>query len=304
MRLKFICALIAAMFLADLFTAPAVLAQTAPAIPAPNALLIYDKTTVALINTSSAPISLAGVSFMRGGGVYKFNAQSMITNLPAAHCIQVWTTEVRQLIGKPDECTARDRWQRLTNAKAYFWVADYDGEPFRPLLRTSALKICKAAFNTVERCPVYIPQGPDATKPWPVLDPDTGEPLPAGMQVAYDANQIWIANLTPNTVLTLKNLRLFYKANGQVVVWTAGKQETWDGAKWEGQGLKTGECLLLYQDPSKIIPMLPCNAVLKAVRPDTPWKVKFEVMGPREERRTACGDDAPAPGPVLCVIGG
>jgi hypothetical protein len=308
MRVKLICALIAALLMLNVFDAPTVSAQgqtpTPVPMPAPNVLLIYDKTTVAVINTSPGPISLAGVSFMRAGGVVKFNAQTMITNLPAGHCFQVWTTEIRQLIGKPDECAVRDRWQRLANANSYFWAAGYDGEPFRPQLRTSSLKVCKAAFNAVERCAFYLPQGDDAKKPWIVLDPETNEPLPAGIQVAYDPNQIWIANLTPNTVLTTKALRLFYKANGQDVVWTPSKQETWDGTKWEGQGLKAGECLLLYQDPAKIIQLLPCTPVLKAVRADTPWKVKFEVMGPREERHTACGSDQPPAGPVLCVIGG
>ncbi len=308
MRLKLICALITVLILASYLDTRSAFAQTQTPtpvpLPAPNALLIYDKTTVAVINTSAAPISLAGVSFMRAGGVVKFNAQTMMTTLAPGHCFQVWTTQVTQIIGKPDECTARDRWQRLANQNSYFWVAGWDGEPFRPQLRTSALKVCKAAFNTVERCAIYIPQGDEAKKPWIVLDPETGDLLPAGIQVAYDANQLWIANMTPNTVLTLKNLRIFYTINGQGVIWTAGSQDTWDGTKWTGQGLKTGECLLLYQDPSKIIPLLPCTPVLKSVRADQFWTLKFDVMGPREERRTPCGSDKPLAGPVLCLIGG
>jgi hypothetical protein len=279
-------------------------AQATP-LPAPNALLIYDKTTVALINTSSAPISLLGVSFMRNGGGFKFNAQTMMTRLAPGHCIQVWTTEVRQIIGKPPECAVRDRWQRLSNKGSYFWVADWDGEAFRPQLRNSALRICKAAFSAAERCELYIPQGDEANKPWTVLDPETGVPLPAGIQVAYDANQFWLANLMPDTVLSLKGLLLLYSVNGQAKLWAPAGQKTWDdGVEWIGQGLKPGECLLYYADPAQITPLLPCQPVLKSPHPDLFWRTKFEVMGPREERRSECGSGEAVTGPVLCVIGG
>src|SRR5215211_4791917 len=73
--------------------------------PAPNALLIYDKTTAALINTSSTPLSLKGLSFMRHDGAVNFNAGNLLSSLAPGRCIQVWTADVRQVIGKPPECT-------------------------------------------------------------------------------------------------------------------------------------------------------------------------------------------------------
>jgi hypothetical protein len=304
MRPKLILALIGVLITFNFATT--VSAQTAPQVqlPAPNVLLIYDKTAVALINISQAPISLAGVSLMRYGGAVKFNAQTMITTLTPGHCFQVWTTQITQVIGKPEQCAQRDRWQRLSNQASYFWISTYENEPFRPQLRGSALKICKASAGPVERCEFYLPQGAEADKPWTVLDPETGLPLPAGLQVAYDANQLWIANLTPNTVLSTRTLRLFYTVNGQGTVWTPDKQDNWDIGKWDYRGLQAGQCLLLYQDPSKIIPMLPCTPVAKAIVADQPWRLMFDVMGPREERRAPCGGDQPPTGPVLCVIGG
>jgi hypothetical protein len=167
------------------------------------------------------------------------------------------------------------------------------------------LKICKAAFDTVERCEIYIPQGEEANKPWIVLDPETGVPLPAGIQVAYDANQFWLANLMPDTVLSLRTLLLVYSVNGQSKAWAPVGQKTWDdGVEWTGQGLKTGECLLYYEDSTRVTPLLPCRPVLKSRPPDLFWRGKFDVMGPREERRSPCGSDEPLTGPVLCVIGG
>jgi hypothetical protein len=288
------------------YTSP-VQAQTQPGtpvpLPAPNALLIYDKTTVALINTSPAPLSLVGVSFMRAGGSVKFNAQTMINSLAPGHCIQVWTSAVRQVIGQPPECTTRDRWQTLPRKETYFWIADYENEPFRPQLRGSALTICKASSGDVGRCAFYIPQGDDAKKPWTVLDPVSGLPMPAGIQVAYDANQLWIGNLTSDTVLPTAALRLIYPVNGKPVLWTPGNS-TWDSGPWDGRGLGAGQCIVLYADASKITPLLPCTPVGRAVLSDQPWLTRFDVMGPREERRATCGGDKPPTGPVLCIVGG
>jgi hypothetical protein len=280
-------------------------AQTATPIPlpAPNALLIYDKTTVALINTSSTSISLAGLTFMRAGGVIKFNMAMMGRSLDPGHCIQVWTNEVRQIIGQPPECTKRDRWQVLGNANTYFWKAGHPEEPFRPQLNNSALTICRAALDIVERCAFHIPQGEDANQPWTVLDPATGQPMPAGLQVAHDAHQLWIGNFTPNTILPTPNLRLIYAVNDQWVVWTPA-QSTWDIGKWDNRGLLPDQCIVLYLDLAKVTPLLPCNPIAKAQLTDQPWRLKFDVMGPREERRGQCGSDTPPGGPVLCLLAG
>src|SRR5258707_2379161 len=41
-------------------------------LPVPNLLLLYDKTTVAVINTAPTPISLVRLTFWRSGGTVKF----------------------------------------------------------------------------------------------------------------------------------------------------------------------------------------------------------------------------------------
>lgn len=269
----------------------------------PNALLIYDNTTVALINISAAPLSLTDVTFSRAGGDVKYNVTNLISTLAPGHCIQVWTTSVHQIIAQPPECATRNRYAQLTVKNSYFWVASYEKEPFRPQLRNRALTICTAATKDVGRCPFYIPQGNDAQKPWKVLDPLTGNPMPAGMEIAYDADQLWIGNATPETVLQTYSLRLFYPVNGKGIVWTP-TLSTWDIGPWDNRGLLVGQCIVLYVDASKVTPLLPCVPVAKTVMADQPWKLKFEVMGPREERRVACGSDKPVTGPVLCLISG
>jgi hypothetical protein len=96
---------------------------------------------------------------------------------------------------------------------------------------------------------------------------------------------------------------LIYTANGQGVVWTP-TESNWDIGKWDGRGLHAGECIVLYQDSSKLTPLLPCTPIAKAIVENQPWRVKFDVMGPREERRATCGSDTPQAGPVLCILAG
>ena len=106
MRSKLIPALIAVLLTFNSSTGVSAQTQPQAQLPAPNALLIYDKTTVALINISQAPISLAGVTLMRYGGAVKFNAQTMITTLAPGHCFQVWTTQITQVIAVDGGFTA------------------------------------------------------------------------------------------------------------------------------------------------------------------------------------------------------
>src|SRR5262249_12543597 len=163
-----------------------------------------------------------------------------------------------------------------------------------PQLNNSALTICTASTDKVGRCTFNIPQGDDAKKPWNVLDPTTGLPMPGGIAVAYNPDELWIGNLTPNTILPTKNLRLIYTLNGTGTIWTPDKS-TWDIGVWNDRGLQADECIVLYTDASKITPLLPCNPVAKAVLNDQPWKIAFDVMGPREERRAVCGTGQPGP---------
>src|SRR5262249_19756031 len=124
-------------------------------LPESNILLLYDKTTVAIINTASTPVSLAGLTFWRSGGSIQFSVAGMASSLPPGHCIQLWTTAVSN-VGKPPECTARDRFASTNNKQTYFWIPDYPGEPFRPQLHGLALTICSTSAG---RCSFYLPQG-------------------------------------------------------------------------------------------------------------------------------------------------
>ncbi len=283
-------------------TAVATTAATAAAATTPaNVLLVYDKTSLALINVSQTPLSLDGVSFMRGGGVITYNVTSLASTLAPGHCIQWWVASVTQVLGKTPECTVRDRYAQLTKDTTYFWVPSYNTEPFRAQLNNRAVFIC---MGSAGRCTFNLPQGADATMPWTVLDPHAGVPLPAGLQVAYDANQMWIGNFTPDTVLTTAALRVFYTVNQQPQVWTPS-DVTWDGmSAWDGRALATGQCLVMYQDASKITPLLPCVPIAQTVNADHPWTLAFDVMGPREERHSSCGTGKPITGPVLCLLPG
>jgi len=271
--------------------------------PLPNALLIYDQTTIALINTSSSPISIVGLNFIRAGGDVKFNPDTMVPRLDPGHCIQVWISSVRRIIGEPPECAKRDRYLQLARKESYFWVADSDNETFRPRLRSNALTICPIPRTEVGRCAFYIPQGDEASKPILLLDQTTKQPMATGMQVAYDANQIWIGNFIPDTVLPSKGLTIFYSMNGQPKSWTPAAGN-WDIGKWDDRGLQNGQCIVLYQDAAKVTPLLPCIPVGKASVADPIWRVKFDVQGPREGKKATCGSDQPQAGPVLCLLPG
>jgi hypothetical protein len=275
---------------------------TAVPIPAPNVLLLYNQDVLTLINVSMSPLSLNALTFMRAGGVVKYDPSTLIQTLPPGQCLQWWTPKVRQTPVKPPECGVRARFLRLTRDNTFFWVAGYEGEPFRPQLRGSALTICNASIG---RCQFNLPQGADANLAWNVPDPATGLAMPAGIQVAYDNDQLWIGNVTPDTVLPLRDLRLIYTVNGQGVVWSPGRYpDQWDIGVWDNRPLLAGQCIVLYQDPAKLTPLLPCDPVAKLVKADRPWTLKFDVMGPREERRAPCGQGEPTPGPVLCLVGG
>jgi hypothetical protein len=269
-------------------------------LPLPNALLVYDQTTATLINVSDTPISVAGVSFMRAGDVVRLFVESYsVTALAGHHCIEWWT--VGSLPGKPGLCAVRDRWAQVTKNTQYFWVGSYTNEPFRPELNNSALTICNTSAGS---CLFHIMQGDEAKKPWVVLDPVTGFPLPPGMQVAYDANQIWIGNLTPGTLLTTAALRVLYTASGKGTVWTPSNVR-WDGMSvWDGRSLAPNQCLVMYGDVLKITPLLPCTPIAQTLNADHPWTLAFDVMGPREEHRSTCSDGKPKNGPVLCLLGG
>lgn len=271
-------------------------------LPAPNALLIYDQTTIALINTSQVSLSLADLTFWRSAGEASYNMANLAGSLGPGRCVQIWTDAVRE-VGKPSECAKRDRWITTANKAFQFWVASADGEFFRPKLNGNTLAICKASAGPAERCPIHIPQGDSARKPWAILDPASKQPMPRGLQVAYDANQIWIGNLDPGTLLPLSGLRLYYTVNNALVLWKAAAGP-WDGGGLKAEGLAAGQCIVLYKDAAKVTPLLPCTPVARALREDQPWLLKFEVLGPREDRRAVCGEDQPPTGPVLCLVGG
>jgi hypothetical protein len=61
---------------------------------------------------------------------------------------------------------------------------------------------------------------------------------------------------------------------------------------------------VLYNDSSKIAPLLPCKAVGQSQQVNQPWLLNFEISGPREDRRATCGDTKPPSGPTLCLASG
>ena len=312
LSLKLFYLLLAALIAVPLSQSTGVSAQTPTPTPVPpptpNALLIYDNTTVALINTSKDQMYLLGLRFERAGGSVKYDIVTLYPALPPGNCVQVWTADVTKIIGKPTECTIRARYTKLAQRNTYFWVATFDGETFRPQFNSKTLTICKASSGEVERCPLYVPQGDAQKQTWTVVDPASGQPMAPGMAVAYDNDQLWIGNLTPNTVLPTGSSsaaypRLYYSANGKNVVWTPFNG-AWDIGKWDGRPLQGGQCLVLYDDPNKVTPLLPCTPIAKALLADQPWRLQFDVSGPREDRRSTCSSDKPPTGPVLCLVGG
>jgi hypothetical protein len=297
---------IAFSLIASLWGASWAVAQDAPE---GNVLLLYDRTTIALINISDQPIRVRGVTFWRDGGNVRYDDISgLAPALSPGDCIQIWTNEVN-FIGSPPECTRRLRYVQTARPDRFFWIAGYDGESFRPKWNGSTLGFCPAAWDSVQRCTITVPQTDEsgATPPIQITDPATNLALPAGMQVAYDADQLWIGNFTPETTLhTGEGLRILYtRPDGSPVLWTP-VMATWDDG-WERRGLAEGECLVLYSDRSKLRPLLPCTPVAFSTPDDPIWTRPFEVMGLREDRRSLCGRGTPidpADGVVLCLIAG
>jgi hypothetical protein len=276
------------------------LAAQGTTLPAPNLAIVYEPRGATLVNLATTPLSFEGFTLMRAGGVVNYAPSRLAAVLQPAQCVQVRSSD--EELPLPPECTKLIRWRKTNRAEWLFWKADYSSEPFRPQFNGSALTICTAGEG---RCEVHVPQGGSLTFPWSVLYPRTGVPMPPGMQVAYDANQLWIGHFTAGTVLpTGRDLRLIYKRrDGTPTLWTPA-DGPWDAPGWDGRGLNAGECLVLYGDPSQITPLLPCTPVAFSPHPDAIWQLAFDVMGPREERRAPCSDGKPLDGAVLCIVGG
>jgi hypothetical protein len=291
----------AVVFVLVLIWSLAALASRAQdAAPESNALLIYNRESATIINTAQENISIQKVSFWRAGGKVNLNAQQVGEILGPGQCVQIWRDNPPARPPKPDECNKRLRWIVTRNRALHFWLPQLENDSFRAGVNGRAVAICSIGAG---RCAFNIPQGDADQKSWDVLDATTNKPMPAGIQVAYDANQMWIGNFTEGTTLPTNNLRLFYKVKGQEITW-APIDGPWDSGPWDDRGLAAGECIVLYRDPAAITPLLPCTAVGQSLREDQPWLLNFEISGPREDRRATCGDTKPPTGPTLCLAGG
>jgi hypothetical protein len=296
---KWIAAL--TLFVTCCLSQSSMLAQdTSPAAPEPNILLVYDSVSVSIVNISNAPVSLDGLSFWRLQGKVKYDAVQLGRSLAPAHCVQLRTNQAGRN-DKPAECDKRDRWVATKRSEFLFWIGTQPDAVFRPRLNGNTLTICGLV---AKRCTFYLPQGDAATKPLTVLDPTSNQPMTPGIQVAYDADQMWIGNFTPGTILPTQTLQLQYPVKGVNTVWTPA-DGPWDGGTtWDNRPLAAGECIVLYRDPAKVTPLLPCTPVGQALRDDQPWLLKFDIAGPREDRWATCGGDKPPAGPALCLVGG
>jgi len=281
-------------------------AQSTPTAPAPNALLVYDGTTVTLINTSSDKLVLEGLVLWKAGGSVKYRMDTLGDKLASGECIQLWTSAI-QKPPLPPECKKQAAFFQTPRKELHFWLGNAENETFRPLFNSKALAICTASFNKAAgRCPFYLPQGDDQANPIVILDPVSKQPLPEGLLAAYDQTQLWLGNFTPNTILPTKgDLRLEYFDAGSKTpagTWRPA-DATWDAPGFDLRALKNGECFVLYTDSSKVTPLLPCTTIVgKSVQKDAFWLRAFQILGPREDRPGSCNDGQPVTGPVLCQI--
>lgn len=160
-----VAALLGAPILRGLRDRPAATPLLPAAMPAapPNVRMIYDGTSVTLVNVSSAPISLDAVSFesVAEGGtpVRTFSADSWsrfaispITALPAGSCLQVirsGTTRTR-----PAACDSVQGWI-APSKQQYFWIGGEDSSAFRIVQGDSIVYTCQIADG---QCEFYLPQ--------------------------------------------------------------------------------------------------------------------------------------------------
>jgi hypothetical protein len=160
-----VAALLGAPRLRGLRDRPAATPLLPAAVPPapPNVRMIYDGTSVTLVNVSSAPISLDAVTFQSvsdgGTPVRAFSADSWsrfaispITALPPGGCLQVirsGTTRTR-----PAACDSVQGWVAPSNQQ-YFWIGGEDSSAFRIVQGDSIVYSCQIAHG---QCEFYLPQ--------------------------------------------------------------------------------------------------------------------------------------------------
>lgn len=136
-----------------------------PTLPAaPNVVMVYDDSSVAVVNMSAATLSLAGVQFVRiapdGASNAAFDpvawntvAARHIRALPASDCYML--LRLNQRVSPPDPCQDLWGWLATSNSDWYFWTLSQGSLYFGVLHYGRTLHICPIADG---RCTFFVPQ--------------------------------------------------------------------------------------------------------------------------------------------------
>lgn len=122
---------------------------------ASGVVLIYDTSSLVLINRTGASINIANLSFVQvtsSGRRLEFSSNQWLSGsapssrLPADRCVQVWTSNYIEL-PPPDYCQERAAW-RMVGAPRWFWLSPDDDMRFQ--VRRNDVVLAECPVNVGE----------------------------------------------------------------------------------------------------------------------------------------------------------
>jgi serine/threonine protein kinase len=117
--------------------------------------LIYDPSTLVLINRTDEPVSLRDLNFVQvtsAGRRLEFSSNQWLIssapsrNLPPQWCVQVWTSEYIEL-PPPDYCQERAAW-RMVGSGRWFWLSTETNSRFE--VRRGSVLLAECAISAGE----------------------------------------------------------------------------------------------------------------------------------------------------------
>jgi hypothetical protein len=117
--------------------------------------LIYDPSTLVLINRTDEPVSLRDLNFVQvtsAGRRLEFSSNQWLIssapsrNLPPQWCVQVWTSEYIEL-PPPDYCQERAAW-RMVGSGRWFWLSTETNSRFE--VRRGNVLLAECAISAGE----------------------------------------------------------------------------------------------------------------------------------------------------------
>ncbi len=242
--------------------------------PSSEATLIYDRSSVTLVNSGQVEFDIRFLMFIRDEDFapVRFEAHSWnIDSLESGDCVQLRSSGVG--VGVPDLCHRMIRWFTTTLQETHFWKKEDRGNSFRVVNGSDEVATCEIKAG---KC-TFLPGD---------------SPHVDGLVLTYDTVSLYINN-DATTEVSMERLRLCaVTTTGSIKQPCALMLET-------GATLDPGGCFVL--GPSVDSYELQCASV-KVIKPDRIfWKKNFALISPITARTTICPAATPNH-PQRCVI--